>query len=764
MKIAIINTVLPNSGDAAILEEAAQLLKQNLGEYNLDVYDDYPTWSTLAYPDLSIFDHTYLTAVKIATYDLILLTGGTYLVPPYNLDRRFDILKLVTEKSHCPIIALPMTCGPFSKSVAWSEVLNKLSVIMLRDRASYYYLIKIGVRPQKLKIVPDTVWSMDEGEVVSHPKSHRYLISVRDWGDNPERFINEMGVFCQRILRDKNNSIVFASTCQGVKEYIKDDSEVAMAIWQQLPPSMQSRVIVDRRHYSATEYRTLAAQFGLVVATRMHAAILAIQAGVPVVPISYQPKFMDNLRYLGLQIFTNYYDELDGRLLYERVIAMQRDWVQLAPTIKERRLELSQQVKQSFRTVFSRILIVLHDLPKRSETFVMHELKALLKQGWWVEVVAAKAEENIKLPDWFVNHPKFKVRYLDNDRTGTEVDELVAKLSAFTAYAAIKPFWSPAQLFHLNQILNTERYSNVYCHFGYTGVAVGLLRSIGELGFSLITKVHGYDMSALIKTEPLVYQNLIEQSTDILATTKRWQRLLISMGAAPAQVHYHTLSIPTIDFCWSNKRAWRRYDKNSQVSALVVGRLVDKKGFDDAISALNYLVAEWPNIQLVIVGQGERLADWQKLAASKKVDHSISWVGQQSHEDVIKLMQRADIFIAPSKDSKAGDMEGLPTVIMEAMSLGLPVVTTNHSGIPELIHNKITGMLVEQSDPRALAGAFNYWLKLDGKERSKLLKNARLAVDEQHNITVNGQTLTRLLQQFTRPAGSREKTFSTIKK
>ncbi|HEY3583812.1 MAG TPA: glycosyltransferase [Casimicrobiaceae bacterium] len=111
--------------------------------------------------------------------------------------------------------------------------------------------------------------------------------------------------------------------------------------------------------------------------------------------------------------------------------------------------------------------------------------------------------------------------------------------------------------------------------------------------------------------------------------------------------------------------------------------------------------------RLVHIGDGPRLAALQDRAARLGVQQRVQWQGARAHDDVLAAYRDADLFVLPCRISDDGDRDGLPNVLLEAQSQRIACVSTRVSGIPELIANEESGLLVPPRDPRALAGAIS---------------------------------------------------------
>jgi glycosyltransferase involved in cell wall biosynthesis len=137
-----------------------------------------------------------------------------------------------------------------------------------------------------------------------------------------------------------------------------------------------------------------------------------------------------------------------------------------------------------------------------------------------------------------------------------------------------------------------------------------------------------------------------------------------------------------------------------------VGRMVPKKGFDVLINAISILVESGVELELVIAGEsGSQEGELRKLVDSLNLADVVSFIGIQTQDELFELYSTSTVFSLACRVVDDGDRDGIPNVMMEAMSTGLPVVSTNVSGIPELITNGVNGILVEPETPHSLADA-----------------------------------------------------------
>jgi len=137
---------------------------------------------------------------------------------------------------------------------------------------------------------------------------------------------------------------------------------------------------------------------------------------------------------------------------------------------------------------------------------------------------------------------------------------------------------------------------------------------------------------------------------------------------------------------------------------LFVGRLIERKGLPYLIEALGGLRQHLP-AALDIVGTGSQQAALEQVAAERGVADVVRFLGRVSNSELARLYASCDVFVLPSIVDSHGDTEGLGVVLLEAMSYGRPVVATDVGGIPDIVLDERTGLLVPQKDAPALAHA-----------------------------------------------------------
>jgi colanic acid/amylovoran biosynthesis protein len=244
--------------------------------------------------------------------DLVAATGGTYLVEHYDLRARILDLRL-TLLLNRRLALFTQSMGPFSdgfnrRKLKW--ILSRAALVLLRDEASLANVRDLGVHGEHVRVTADAVFVLSPPAGITRGEARnrkRVAISVREWEHFKTR-ANEAGTAAYQegvrklvahLVWKHEAEVVFLSTCQGVEEYWTDDSRAATAIAAKLPAEVQASVTVDSSFHRPHELLHLLSAFDLIIATRMHMAILGMVAGTPVIPIAYEFKTKELFRSIG---------------------------------------------------------------------------------------------------------------------------------------------------------------------------------------------------------------------------------------------------------------------------------------------------------------------------------------------------------------------------------------------------------------------------------------------------------------------------------
>lgn len=364
-----------------------------------------------------------------------------------------------------------------------------------------------------------------------------------------------------------------------------------------------------------------------------------------------------------------------------------------------------------------RILVVVEHFPALSETFVLSQVTGLLDLGHDVTVYA------VGKPSGTVIHPDIE-RYMLLARTwtgsGVPISKLRRVLGALRHFpqlfkkCGLRAFSSLNPLRHGKQAINLgffytclpllkrqTDFDAIHCHFGDKGLLALAWREMGLITGPISTVFHAHELAGLTDREGRkLYGPLFRANTLLLPISQRWQKRLIHWGANPNRtvVHHMGVDLAKFEFTPHIARA------GAAVQILSVGRLTEQKGYEYAIRAVALLRSMTElDLRYTIIGAGELEMPLRQLVANLGIANIVSFAGPQPQDVVLIHLRKAHIFLLPSVTAANGFQEGIPVALMEAMASGVPVVTTNHSGIPELVEHECTGFLAEEHDVQALA-------------------------------------------------------------
>jgi colanic acid/amylovoran biosynthesis glycosyltransferase len=366
-----------------------------------------------------------------------------------------------------------------------------------------------------------------------------------------------------------------------------------------------------------------------------------------------------------------------------------------------------------------RIAFVTGQFPKLSETFILNQVNGLIERGHEVTVYADRPEtvQGVQ-PDFGDGRWRERVRYWHGaDGRIREVLRLVQLLHPGRSGERpqqLKLLGRSLRLLHdgagerdlafplraLQAAGLRRRYDAIVAHFGHVGLDALRLRVAGAIEGSLVTFFHGWDMGVFpARRGARVYRRLFAEGELFLAVSRYWRERLIDLGCPRERTDVHRMGIDCRRFAF----AARTPAPDGVTRVVSVARLVEKKGIAYALQAMARLVRRHPAIAYTIVGDGPQRPELEALAAHLGLNRRVRFAGWRGPEEVRCILAAVQIFLAPSVTADDGDAEGVPVAMMEAMAVGLPVLGTIHTGIPELVADGVSGYLVPERDADALA-------------------------------------------------------------
>jgi len=366
-----------------------------------------------------------------------------------------------------------------------------------------------------------------------------------------------------------------------------------------------------------------------------------------------------------------------------------------------------------------KIAFLVTEFPKLSETFILNQITGLLVMGHEVEVFVDRDPAEAKIhPDIEKYHLMDQVCYINIPRNYLIrvlkaiylVGSNFFKVSPVRIFKALNVFrygLFMASLKPLYYLISFPRrdFDVIHCHFGPNGIVGAHLKDDG-IGGKLVITFHGADMSKFILTYgDNVYKNLFSKGDIFMPISEYWKKRLVEMGCPEDKTVVHHMGVDLENF-----RFFERQPKDV-TRILSVARLTSKKGHEYAIKAVGKLAKENNSVKYIVAGDGKLKGKLESLVSELRIENNVEFLGLTGQEEIRKLYQQAHIFLLPSVVAKDGDQEGIPVVLMEAMAAGLPVISTRHSGIPELVKDGVSGFLVPEKDTDVLSEKLNFLIK-----------------------------------------------------
>lgn len=415
-----------------------------------------------------------------------------------------------------------------------------------------------------------------------------------------------------------------------------------------------------------------------------------------------------------------------------------------------------------------RIAFVVNHFPALSETFILNQITGLIDRGHEVDIFALGSKQDPTVhPDvekYGLLERTFYQPLIPASRWQRVIKgarlflanfrkaplSLVRSLNVLKYRKFLRVFQFSKQntplmlLYAAIPFVQKQPYDVIHCHFGLNGLKAVLLRDIGALRGSITTVFHGYDITLYPQqVGEHLYDHLFAKGDLFLPISDRWRSRLVELGCDSTKILVHHMGIDTQRFTYRP----RQYQNQApRVQLLTIARLVEKKGVEYSIRAVGKLAQRYSNLEYIVIGDGPLKADLQQLVQTLQIESMVKLVGWQQQQTVIQFLNRADILVAPSVTSQAGDQEGIPVVLMEAMAMGLPVVSTFHSGIPELVQDGVSGCLVPERSADALADKLA-WLIEQPQHWLALSQAAHTTVVEQFDIHRLNDRLVEIFEQ-----------------
>ncbi len=332
--------------------------------------------------------------------------------------------------------------------------------------------------------------------------------------------------------------------------------------------------------------------------------------------------------------------------------------------------------------------------PVPSETFILNELRILVAEGYDVKVFCRQ-----------IPHPNFKPDFpITWERVST-----------------------PAEL--ARRLRETER-DVAHGHFTYPVVTDFLWPACEEAGIQFTFTAHAQDIFRYANDEKNRIGEIVSADAcrRVFVLSRFHHEYLTARGVPPGKIVINGNGVDPAAFA---DGAIANRSERSFKKICAVHRFSPKKGLDRLIRAAKLLQAE--GIQVDIYGYGELETEYKALIAAEGVTNVQLLGAVETRAALVDVFRRYDLFVCPSVRAPDGDMDGIPTVLMEAMSAGLPVLATPVAGIPDLVQDGVTGLLCE-GEPEAIAGAVRRFYAMPAARIETMITHARRHVEDNYDV------------------------------
>jgi len=401
-----------------------------------------------------------------------------------------------------------------------------------------------------------------------------------------------------------------------------------------------------------------------------------------------------------------------------------------------------------------RVAFLVTDFPAASETFILDQITGLIDCGCEVEIFASQRGTPTAVHPEVASYGLLSLRHVPK-----MPESFIAR-----PYQAIRAAASDARQLgwpHLRS-LNCLRYGRragslrlffdtaacscsrpfdvIHCHFGPNGLRGLALREIGALHGKLVTSFYGYDVAEFPRQRGRdVYTQLFAKGQRFLAISQVMQQKLIELGCPSEKILLHRLGVNLEMFTLFPPTA-----PLDSVRILTISRMTPKKGIEYGLRAVAALVQEGVSVEYTVIGDGPLRPGIERLVDDLGLANVVRLTGWKSRPEIVASLSQSDILLAPSVTAESGDQEGTPVAIMEALACGVPVVSTIHAGIPEVVHDGVSGYLVPERDVSGLVDVIRRLVRDPGL-RAVMGQLGRAYIQERHDI---GKLSSRLIEIY----------------
>ncbi len=296
---------------------------------------------------------------------------------------------------------------------------------------------------------------------------------------------------------------------------------------------------------------------------------------------------------------------------------------------------------------------------------------------------------------------------------------------------------------YYSQQLQVWQPDLVHAHFAVD--AAYIIDLCRQLKIPLVVSCYGYDISSFPNKDlgwgGRYLQKVWHNAACILAMSNDMRCDILALGCPDEKIRTHYHGINLTRFTYSE-----RNNSDAHLRLLFAGSLANRKGVEDALRAFAQLSSHYPQLEMRIIGTGYLRPKLEQLVSAWDLTGRVTFGGFVPHQQVQDELSSAHVFCHPSWTLKNGDKEGIPGTIVEAMATGLPIVTTRHAGIPEMVRDGEDGMVVAERDIDAIAQAIATLVE-NPELRNQMGRNAAMQARQKADAVLLTKELESIYQE-----------------
>ncbi|WP_445666639.1 glycosyltransferase family 4 protein [Fodinibius sp. AD559] len=368
-----------------------------------------------------------------------------------------------------------------------------------------------------------------------------------------------------------------------------------------------------------------------------------------------------------------------------------------------------------------RILHFCEKFSTRPETFIYDYVTELQNKGFENHVLTFERKNEEERP--------FDNVHIVQKPGKWNIERVLRRIWDYTEETPITASW-PQIRRKLKQKVQEIAPDVIHAQFGPNGVLISPIAD--ELDIPLVVTFHGYDVSRLIQHEGWVkqYEKHFPDFSAFVGVSNHICNKVKWLGAHKDKVHLVHNGIRVKDF-----NVKKSYESEGEVTFCFIGRFVEKKSPVLLLKSFQCCLDMIENIRckLIMVGDGRLMSDSQKFVRDNHLEEFVDFEGYIPHAQIPEYLVKTDIYVQHSVTAPNGDQEGMGVTLAEASASGIPVITTNHNGFPDVVKDGDTGLLVEEGDFERMGNEMARLAK-DEKLRKILGKNARQHMESEFDM------------------------------